>query len=184
MSAPESYVYFLRPVGAQGPVKIGQSRTPLIRLKTISSWSPVELELAAHTPGARDLEARLHAAFAKDRLHGEWFSASAALSSLIADIQCGEFDAGSLPAERVRGDSNWTDVSRFSVSMAAALRRVGARVSVPDDVLEARGRFAYGKWQGGERHQHPDDALVVVEWLSAHGEALSVPEGFFPELRG
>lgn len=182
MSAPLNYVYFLRPIGAEGPVKIGQSRCPLIRLKAISSWSPVELEIAAHTPGARSLEARLHALFAKERLHGEWFSSSVALSALITDIQRGEFDADSLPSERVRGDSNWTDVSRFSVSMAAALRRVGTRVSIPDSVRIARERFAYGKWRGVDRHQHPDDARVVIEWLARHGEFVSPPADFFPEM--
>lgn len=183
MSAPLNYVYFLRPVGADGPVKIGHSGCPLVRLKAVSSWSPVELEIAAYTPGSRSLESRFHAMFAKDRLHGEWFAPSDALSAMIANIQCGEFDVDSLPTERVRGDGNWTDVSRFSVSMAAALRRVGARVSIPENVRQARDHFAYGKWRSVDRHQHPDDALVVVEWLAAHGEPLSAPADFFPELQ-
>lgn len=181
MSAPQSYVYFLRPVGAEGPVKIGQSRYPTVRLHTFSSWSPVELEIAAHTPGGRGLEARLHATFATSRTHGEWFSASPELSDLIDQIQRGTFDADSLPANRVSGDSNWTDVSRFSVAMAAAMRRVSVRVSVPEDVQQARARFAYGKWQGADRHQHPEDARVVVDWLAGHGEVVAAPAGFFPD---
>jgi len=176
MSAPENYVYFLRPVGADGPVKIGHSQRPLVRLQTFASWSPVELELAATTPGPRTLEARFHAMFWDDHLHGEWFAASPRLTSLIADIAGGRFDPSAVPSQKRPGDSSWTDISRFSVAMAAALRRASKTTTVPPSVEDARRAFAYGKWQD-LRHRHPEDAWIVVEWLAGHGEHLSWPAG-------
>lgn len=174
MSGPQNYVYFLRPVGADGPVKIGHSQRPLVRLQTFASWSPVELELAATTPGSRTLEARFHAMFWDDHLHGEWFAASPRLTSLIADIAGGRFDPSAVPSQKRPGDSSWTDISRFSVAMAAALRRVSKTTTVPPPVEDARRAFAYGKWQD-LRHRHPEDAWVVVEWLAGHGEHLIWP---------
>lgn len=171
MSAPLNYVYFLRPIGAEGPVKIEQSRCPLIRLKAISSWSPVELEIAAHTPGARGLEARLHALFAKERLHGEWFSSSVALSALITDIQRGEFDADSLPSERVRGDSNWTDVSTPAPEFLAIVSRADAAGVPVRDLLHETSIAATTWWRWAEGRTEP--RLQSLRLLNAAIDKLS-----------
>ncbi len=66
-------VYFLRPVGMEGPIKIGFSDQPKRRLKELTMWSPVPLELVAMVPGNRALESMLHRAFADAKSHWEWF---------------------------------------------------------------------------------------------------------------
>lgn len=67
------YIYFLRPVGQLGPIKIGCSNDVERRLKTYCSWSPVRLEVIVSVPGSFDLERKLHELFASAHSHLEWF---------------------------------------------------------------------------------------------------------------
>jgi len=50
------YVYFIKPVGASGPVKIGHSHIPFERLNTQMNWSPVKLEMITWAAGDRSHE--------------------------------------------------------------------------------------------------------------------------------
>lgn len=85
----QKQIYFLRPVGQRTPVKIGCSINPISRLAAIQIWSPTLLEIVAVTSGGHEFERDLHARFASDRLHGEWFSCGRELAELIADIAAG-----------------------------------------------------------------------------------------------
>ena len=91
-------VYFLRPVGLAGPVKIGCSRVPEERLKTYTAWSPFRLELAAKIKGDAVLERRFHARFAFLHSHGEWFKGHPDLSRVVREISEGSFDPSCLPS--------------------------------------------------------------------------------------
>lgn len=79
----EKNVYFMRPVGERGPVKIGCSCEPEKRLRSVEIWSPLKLEIAAFVPGGHREESILHQMFGADRLHGEWFNCSEQLASVI-----------------------------------------------------------------------------------------------------
>lgn len=96
----ERTVYFMRPVGQHGPVKIGSSYSPKHRLAVYLTWSPLPLEIVAEITGHRSLEARFHAKFAADRSHHEWFNWSADLEATIEAIASGDFDPDSLPDPR------------------------------------------------------------------------------------
>lgn len=76
-------VYFLRPVGQLGPVKIGCSVFPEGRLDNFTLWSPQPLELIVSVPGTHADERALHGMFRKHHVHGEWFGASKQLLALI-----------------------------------------------------------------------------------------------------
>lgn len=52
-------VYFIRPVGMDGPVKIGGSGVPKNRLNNLMTWSPFPLEVAATDDGGYPLERRI-----------------------------------------------------------------------------------------------------------------------------
>lgn len=170
-----TYVYFLRPVGKSGPVKIGSSRQPIVRLEAFAAWSPEPLELVATVPGTLADEHGLHGYFAQHRSHGEWFMESPELTALIEAIQRGEIDRSGLPsAKRPYGATGFTDLARFSIQLAAAIRRVEKRVAIPTHVLEAQGRYFYGKWRD-QRYRHPVDAHIVREWLALHDEAPELP---------
>ena len=78
-----SHVYFLRPVGQQGPIKIGCSGQPIKRLRTVQVWSPVLLELVVAVPAHHNCELFLHRYFIDQHQHGEWFAITDDLQALI-----------------------------------------------------------------------------------------------------
>lgn len=69
---PETTVYFIQK-GEGGPIKIGFSHVVEYRLIALQSTNLDELRVLHALPGDRQLERRLHAAFAKHRIRGEWF---------------------------------------------------------------------------------------------------------------
>lgn len=85
----QQYVYFMRPVGMLGPVKIGCSEAPEARLLSLSTWSPFPLEVAAMVPGNWKLEHMLHQCFADAHSHREWFHPTARLIGAIQALQAG-----------------------------------------------------------------------------------------------
>lgn len=120
-------VYFMRPVGAEGPVKIGCSTMVEERLRALSPWAPFPLEVVATIPGDTRLEGRFHLKFMADRVHGEWFAASAELSATIAEVAAGKFDIDSLPSGprvnwSLRKPVEWAPERRKGVGLRARLR--------------------------------------------------------------
>lgn len=91
-------VYFIKPVGMDGPIKIGCSVSPDNRRQTLEEWSPFPLELVAEISGDMMLEARFHGYFRGEALRREWFNASPRLLETIRQINDGTFDMSSLPA--------------------------------------------------------------------------------------
>ncbi len=87
-------VYFLKPVGMDGPIKIGCSKWPENQLGVYGSWSPFPLEIIVAIPGSIDLEKNIHECFVDCHSHAEWFHASprlvAAIEALTAGIPVGD----------------------------------------------------------------------------------------------
>jgi hypothetical protein len=79
-------IYFLRPKGERGPIKIGSSAAPEQRLKTYQIWSPQLLELVAYCPAHHNTERWMHRHFLADWLHGEWFDWSETLQEAIDHV--------------------------------------------------------------------------------------------------
>lgn len=112
-------VYFIRPVGARGPVKIGfTARDVAERLKKIDAYSPLPLEVAAAIEGPIELEQRFHALFEHLHLRAEWFRAGPELEQAIERVRCGTFDLASLPAPKRVGHMPWTPERRVRASEA------------------------------------------------------------------
>lgn len=88
-TAKNGYVYFIGPIGLDGPVKIGWSARPEGRLFELASWSPLPLEVVVTIPGSMQLEANIHDCFADCWSHHEWFSSTPRLSKLIEDLKAG-----------------------------------------------------------------------------------------------
>jgi hypothetical protein len=79
-------VYFIQGEDG-GNIKIGYARDVAARVASFQPGSPVRLRVLATQQGGQALESALHRRFAADRLHGEWFAASAALVSYIEAMQ-------------------------------------------------------------------------------------------------
>lgn len=89
MSKPK-YVYFIKPVGMDGPIKIGCSAVPPSRLIEFTVWSPFPLEIIGSVPGGHADETFLHRRFAYLHSHREWFRSSPLLRNTIDRILHGE----------------------------------------------------------------------------------------------
>ena len=90
-------VYFIKPIDMAGPIKIGQSATPGVRLQYLNCWSPFPLEIVAQLEGGRELEERFHAAFVDHHERLEWFAAHPDIIAVIDAINAGNFDIDTLP---------------------------------------------------------------------------------------
>jgi len=99
-------VYFIKPVGMPGPIKIGCSRNPSTRRASLSTWSPFALEILAEIDGDTNLERRFHARFIHLHERREWFTAAPDLMAVIADIAAGEFDIDTLPEGKFVANRN------------------------------------------------------------------------------
>lgn len=97
MTARLRTVYFMRPVGCTGPVKIGCSSYLPKRLNDLSVWSPVPLEVFASFPGGIAQEWAIQYKFRDSLSHHEWFHWSPELESLMLDVAAGDFDIASIP---------------------------------------------------------------------------------------
>lgn len=91
-------VYFIKPVGMDGPIKIGCSESPERRRRALATWSPFELEIIAEIEGDFDLERRFHAFLQPWHERREWFAGSPEVWAVIKAVQAGSFDTANLPA--------------------------------------------------------------------------------------
>lgn len=94
-------VYFMRPVGMGGPVKIGCSENPQHRCRMLSR-KHMPLEVAAVIPGDYFVERQFHTLFRASHVGKEWFFPTADILSAIEAINAGTFDKAALPEKPVR----------------------------------------------------------------------------------
>ena len=103
-----------------GPrVKIGFSGDVNQRLKDMQIGSPVKLELILSFRAPSSVEAKLHKAFAKYHIHGEWFELSEPIVLMIGQIYR---DYG----EAVTAKSRWVTagIDRFDGELPPSLAAV------------------------------------------------------------
>ena len=123
------HIYFIKPVGMDGPVKIGCSADPAMRRDGLASWSPFPLELVVSVPGGFKEETLIHQCFHEFLSHREWFHANDRLAKLMRDLAAGvplslALDQTTRVIEkRTCGGAQWSDGTRRSM---AIMRRVDA----------------------------------------------------------
>lgn len=86
-----TWIYFIQ-ASTGGPVKIGRSRTPKIRLQEIQKWHPSKLHIVAMFLGSDHMELDLHKALAAYRDRGEWFHPCGLVAEVVKAVRAGEFD--------------------------------------------------------------------------------------------
>jgi hypothetical protein len=104
---PRPCIYFLKPIGLAGPIKVGFTIDVRGRLSQCMKWSPYPLEIIAAYPvtgesgRARGLcsfiERRFHLRYAGHYLHHEWFETHPLILADIEAINAGTFDVATLP---------------------------------------------------------------------------------------
>lgn len=128
-------VYFIKPVGMQGPVKVGCSISPDGRRASLETWSPFSLEIIAEIEGDHDLERRFHGRFIPSHRSREWFDWSPDIQAVIEAVNAGTFDTGDLPApvevcKRMKGQKRPRTPDQrlqqsYSLRAASLVRRSG-----------------------------------------------------------
>lgn len=140
-------VYFIKPVGMDGPIKVGTSRSPDCRLQTLDSWSPFALEVVAEVDGGVHIERRFHALFAETHQRREWFGWSRRIAATIAAINAGTFDVDTLPEPisvarlawgkpKIGPKYDWTPERRFGAAYYARANCLHAR-GMPRELIYA-----------------------------------------------
>lgn len=120
MSSRRTFIYFIKPIGKAGPIKIGCTRFVERRLDELLHWSPVPLEVVAIAPGDFRLERFIHNRFADERLHKEWFTESDALIAAIERVKAGEPVVTVFGAVE-RSRTRWGQVERYYVPATYAV---------------------------------------------------------------
>lgn len=174
----KKFVYFIKPIGADGPVKIGFSEAPKKRLEQLSVWSPVPLEVVATHPGDVMLEKKLHEYFRASHSHREWFHITPELSRLIQAISSGAAisDVIDLCGIKPRALARvWTkDHSRrrsYYTRIYHSARRVG-EIFPPKQI-----RSIMDVWSG--HHGHPQ-AVPSREQIDVLEQFIANPAAFLP----
>lgn len=101
MGYGKGVVYFIRPAGQQGPVKIGCTSNLGQRFRSLNRRR-LPLEIAAVIPGNSFMERQFHTLFREFHLAKEWFFAGEPLLTAIEHINAGRFDVAALPESPVR----------------------------------------------------------------------------------
>lgn len=173
----ERTVYFIQAV-VGGPIKIGSSINPSLRLATIAAWSPFPLEMLATVKGCYSLERRFHAAFRSSHSHQEWFLPTPRLLQVIARLKAGvPVDELGLDLDNVKPANLKTPEQkrRFHYSHAVTRTARNAQIKVPatiDGILEA--------WRGkntAEKRPSPAEISMLDAFISnplEHAEAANV----------
>ncbi len=165
------HVYFMRPVGQEGPIKIGCSATPVKRLRSYEIWSPILLEIIASAPGEHRHETALHHIFAEHRRHGEWFEAAPELVALVKRVA----ETGALPPlavpTTIRGWKEYHDKNKGKSSRRDnASRLCKYRLTKRVHVAEQRA-FGFG-WRDALR---PNDVAEIIAGYQGFGSPLPTP---------
>lgn len=89
MTSPQKHVYFARPVGAVGPIKIGVSQHVESRMVQLSRAEGRKIEPMHVVDGGNKLEHALFHCFADIHLRGEWFHPHWRLVGFIEQLRDG-----------------------------------------------------------------------------------------------
>lgn len=133
-------VYFIRPIGMRGPIKIGCSCSPDRRRSSLETWSPFPLEIVAEMIGSLDVERRIHSYFRVSHKSREWFEWTSELQRVIDSVIAGTFDPAALPEpvpfRRSSRGNGWTETQKRSASYSHRIRHAQRKTNhlLPDDM--------------------------------------------------
>ncbi len=164
-------VYFIKPIGLDGPIKVGCSYSPDTRRRTLETWSPFALEILAEVEGDMALERRFHALFIETHQRREWFGWSKRIATTIEAIKDGSFDVETLPAPicvsgKTRNGKGsrareWSEPKRFSMAYTMRRRALRKRGMPHEEWMASPDFYSYGVWLGHARGHRPYTAAEI-----------------------
>ncbi|MEN5103813.1 GIY-YIG nuclease family protein [Brucella anthropi] len=149
----KTYVYFIKPFGMDGPIKIGVSEYPQKRIETLAVWSPFQLEIIAEAPGSLADEQFIHSCFADVHSHKEWFNASPLLLKTIEKVkQTNSIDWVRRELKPIGPIRNTGKGSRVCPEYRKGLRSYSSRIRHAENRLREAG------WKAG----FPSEAAEIM----------------------
>ncbi|MBP2508142.1 hypothetical protein J2855_001777 [Agrobacterium tumefaciens] len=187
-------IYFIRPVGMLGPIKIGCSTCVDERLDALATWSPFKLEVIYTEQGNYTLEKQIHEVFADYHSHREWFHPGERLLTAIGKLLAGENIATAINLEDYRGTiRNVTrkprrpipefqkELKSYEFQLVWACKRAekstGRSLRKPDDVLAILSR-----WKGSYQRRCDDAVRPTESEFARLSEVIRNPENHFIPL--
>lgn len=193
-------IYFMRPVGHLGPIKIGCTAFPQARLEQLATWSPFPLEIIHFEEAEHSLERNLHRCFADYHSHHEWFHPGERLLEAISKIRAGAKISDAVDLTDNRGSifpgrkqivPELVGCRSYTMKVMWALKRARNASKVmlyaPDDVDRIMHR-----WSGecGYHVRRPpirptDDELAIVQRFidDPHPYCLTNDQKYPKEIR-
>ncbi len=187
-------IYFIRPVGMLGPIKIGCSTCVDDRLEALATWSPFKLEVIYTEPGDYSLEKQIHEVFADYHSHREWFHPGERLLFAVGRLLGGEKIATAINLTEYRGTiRNVTrkprkpipdfqrELKSYEFQLIWACKRAekttGRSLRKPDDVLAILSR-----WKGSYQRGYADAVRPTEHEFARLSEVIRAPEHHFIPL--
>jgi hypothetical protein len=170
-------VYFIRPVGHDGPIKIGCSQDSDKRLYALQMLSPLRLETICAVPGEHHHENAIHHMFAAHRRHGEWFEATPEVLAFVEKVLA----SGCLPPLNVLQQAPRTAGSMSKRVTPETLRR--SKITAAVSRAERHG-FGFAN---RERMRPDDVAAIFARWqyalnAQATDEETAILTGYIDRL--
>lgn len=184
-----SRVYFIKPLGMDGPIKIGCSHSPERRRRALDTWSPFALEIIAEIEGGFELEHRFHALFVETHQRREWFGWSRRIAAVVAAINDGSFDVNTLPApmhvsanaRKGKGSrkSEWYPARRFSTSYQMRMHALRRRGMPWQECCDGPSfcSYAYSNSFYADRHRRYDDPVAQIKACEAFADKVTAKYG-------
>ena len=184
-----SMVYFIKPVGMDGPIKIGFSAVPATRLESLAAWSPYPLEIIGYVGGSFKDEQYLHSSLSDSHLHREWFKADEQVKRAVSEVlRLGSVDAvkpwlkpiGTIRKQAPRKyDPLVRECQGYKMKIMWAqkrLRKLGenGRWHSPKDVDAIMETWDRRVWKGHENPRPTEDEFARLHEYLADPAALSI----------
>lgn len=162
IKAAVKHIYFMKPIGMIGPIKIGCSGFVGERLVQLSTWSPIPLEVIHSEPGEHTLERKIHRAFADIHSHHEWFHPGPRLLRAIEQLKGGVPLADAIDLNDDRGSIyKHGKGSKACAPIMEGYRSYSCRIRHAEDKA--------GRTRGGRWYVPVDVELIMNRWLGNNG---------------
>lgn len=180
-------VYFIKPCGLDGPIKIGHSWCPADRVINLSAWSPWPLQLIGAVRAESKDERFLHSCFADCHSHREWFHSTPRLREVIAKIvEAGTIDAirhdlkpiGSIRIAR-KNSPEATERMSYRMRIYWVLRKLERAdgspcyYQTPSDVDAIMDRW-HQRWRRVAQQPTPEEIARLEAFISNPADAVRV----------
>lgn len=164
-------VYFIQAVDG-GPIKIGSSGNPDMRLSDLQVANPKVLRILATMPGGTPQEWALHEQFKKYRVQGEWFTPAPEIMALIKyhSPKPARSSKPKIPTEL----ANLANSLRLAFDMNVSIRECGKSINQISAEMGSSGVYLRSALSGDPAFDHRITIELLHDFVQATGRELEI----------